>query len=966
MKRKTFSRSNFIIMLFLIISFLSSQLFAQITISGQVVDEDNEPLIGVNIRSVSSDQGTTTDFDGRFSISFDTVGPVKVLFTYIGYADQEMKFDKSDSDVNVIMFSGVGLGTVYVIGPSKKRESWVTAPVTVEIIDLPQIRRSYAPDPYDDIANVKGVQTFNSSLNFPSYNFRGFGAIANERFVQLIDWMDNAAPLLNFPTGNIVGISSLDLRNIELVPGAASALYGPNAFNGILMMSSKNPFDYQGLSVDLKGGMTTSEAGGSHPYYQIAARYAYDFNDRFAFKVNVSLMNGTDRKADDYTTGRRTSENPNPSAVGSPDFDGMNTYGDETQIVVPMGAVAEDLSMALAPLFLPFFPEGTTIPEVEMTLGPLIADMPTLDIRRTGFKEEDLLESMDVKSIKLDGALHYRITDSLEVSYNYRYGQGSSVYQGGERYVLDNFTQQFHKVELKSTSLFARGYISATDAGDSYNLSALGAFANERFSPSAEQWVPTYAGTYAGALLVDYFTKGSYTNDDVRNANQAGRLKADEPVPQPGTKEYQDVIDKVRQDLFQRNPPGAGFVDNSKMYHAEAGYDFKSLKHLFDLQIGGNYRLYDLFSDGTVFNEDPEGTGTNSRVKINEYGFYGQIAKRLINNHLNLTASLRYDKNENFDGQVSPRISAVYSIDKEGKQNIRGSFQTGFRNPSSQQQFIYFPTGVGILLGSTQANAERYGVHNGGAYTVDSYNALINKFFTTGEYDPSLLEVVDVPYVKPEQIQVFELGYKAVVNNKFLVDANAYYNIYNDFISQRTVMLKESTTQKGNYLPGVDDGPPNSFDATAFRLYVNAPEKITSFGVGLGLSYKFYKEFTGYGHYNYSTYTAKDPGPGFEAGFNMPENKFLVGISNTELFKNFGFDFSYRWQSDFLWENAFAIGEVPAYGIFNGQINYTIKNLNTMIKIGGTNILGSDYRTNIGGPNVGSMYYVSLTFDNWL
>ena len=440
-----------------------------------------------------------------------------------------------------------------------------------------------------------------------------------------------------------------------------------------------------------------------------------------------------------------------------------------------------------------------------MTLKPLIEGLPILDIRRTGFNEEDLLESMDVKSIKLDGGLHYRITDSLEASYSYRYGQGSSVYQGGERYVLRDFTQQFHKIELQSPSLLVRGYMSATDAGDSYNLSALGAFANERFSPSATNWVPTYAGTYAGVLLEKILTVGGYTEKDIANANQAGRVKADMPIPQPVTKEYQEVIDQVRKDLFQRNPPGAGFVDDSKMYHAEIGYNFKTLKHLFDLQIGGNYRLYDLFSDGTVFNEDPEGTETNSRVKINEYGFYGQIAKKMINNHLNLMASLRYDKNENFDGQVSPRISAVYSIDDDGNHNIRGSFQTGFRNPSSQQQYIYFPTGVGILLGSTQENAERYGVHNGGAYTTESYNAFMNSLPIMP--DPSLLEEVNIPYVKPEQIQVFELGYKSVINKKFLVDANAYYNIYNDFISQRTVRLKDATTHQGQVLPGVNDDP---------------------------------------------------------------------------------------------------------------------------------------------------------------
>ena len=80
----------------------------------------------------------------------------------------------------------------------------------------------------------------------------------------------------------------------------------------------------------------------------------------------------------------------------------------------------------------------------------------------------------------------------MEVLYNYRYGGGSSIYQGTEKYVLRDFNQQFNKLELRGDNFFVRGYISATDAGKSYNMSALGIFANEAFSPSATKWVPDY------------------------------------------------------------------------------------------------------------------------------------------------------------------------------------------------------------------------------------------------------------------------------------------------------------------------------------------------------------------------------------------------------------------------------------------------------------------------------------------
>ena len=196
MKRKTFFQGTIKISFFLILLFFSSQISAQTTISGQVLDENREPLIGVNIISSVSALGTTTDNDGRFNLTVDTSGSFNLIFSYIGYENKVVKIDLSTSNLEIIMSFGVELGEVVVTGPSKKKERWIAAPITVEIMSLSDIRQSSAPDPYDDIANMKGVQTFNSSLNFPSYNFRGFGAIANERFVQLVDGMDNAAPLL--------------------------------------------------------------------------------------------------------------------------------------------------------------------------------------------------------------------------------------------------------------------------------------------------------------------------------------------------------------------------------------------------------------------------------------------------------------------------------------------------------------------------------------------------------------------------------------------------------------------------------------------------------------------------------------------------------------------------------------------------------------------------------------------------
>ncbi|MBX2969486.1 MAG: TonB-dependent receptor [Cyclobacteriaceae bacterium] len=894
--------------------------YAQTTVSGSVKDEAGNPVPGINIKVKGTVAGTISDVRGNFSVTTSQAPPIVLEFSFIGFITQEIQItDANTTGLNVTMRENVEtLGEVVVVGTSRGEESFMKAPVTVEKIDILAIQQTTAPDFFDALANVKGVQVNSGSLNFTQVNTRGFASIANVRFVQLVDGMDTSAPLLNFPTGNIVAMSELDAESMELVPGAASALYGPNAFNGILMMKSKSPFEYQGLSAMFKGGITTSDAQGeSFPMYNFAVRYAKAFNNKFAFKVNFSLMQATDWKSNDYRTDRLRPEST-VDLSGTPNFDGLNLYGDETPIPVPIGG----------------------------TFG-------TLDLRRTGFREEDILDNDEARSMKADVAFHYKLTDKMELLYNWRFGGGSSIYQGTEKYALRDFTQQFHKLELKGSNFFVRGYMTETKDGDSWNMSAQGGFMNEYYSPTASKWAPEYAQTYV--LAMQGYVPGVPAGNP-EAAHAAARNYADRDRPQPGSPGFRDLVNQVRGNLFQRTPPGSSFVDNSRLYHGEFNYQFKQIEAV-DFMVGGNFRQYDLFSDGTVFNEDPEGDG-NERIKINEFGFYGQVAKTL-GESLRLTASLRYDKNENFDGQVTPRFSAVYTFSET--HNIRASYQTGFRNPDTQAQFIFFPSSGGTLLGSTEANASRYGIHNGGAWTRESYNAYRasggsldpNTGAPTGG-NPTLLQTIDLPYVAPEKLTAFEIGYKGSFNNKMLVDVNGYYTIYKDFIGGEIVVSKEAATHQGNQINA----------GSLFSPYVNNPSNVNSYGFGLGLEYKLLKGYTLSGSYNYATF--EEDADSFISGFNMPENKINVGIGNRRINKtNLGFNINFRWQDAYLWESSFGSWNVPEFGVLDAQVSYRLPAIKTVAKLGGTNLLGGDYRTNFGAPFVGQQFYISLTFDEF-
>lgn len=887
------------------IPFFNANAQNKTVISGKITDANTEePLVGVNVVVKGKVIGTVSNVTGNFHLETNEPPPFTLGVSMIGYQPIEVEItDASTTGLEIRMEEQTMLGREVVVSASRVQENILESPVTIEKLDIIGIQQAPAPDFYDALAHVKGVQVLSSSLNFSAINTRGFASVANTRFVQLIDGMDNSAPLLNFPTGNLVGISELDVESIELVPGAASALYGPNAFNGILLMNSKSPFEYQGLSAQVKAGVTSSEAGGTHPLYAFSARYAKAFNNKFAFKVNFSIMDAEDWVGNDYRTDRNRPESEFDLS-DEPDFDGLNLYGDETRIPIPLGG-----------------PYGT------------------LELRRTGIPEEDLVDDYSARSLKGDVALHYRITDNLEAIYNYRYGGGNSIYHGNEKYALRNLSQQFHKIELKSDNFFVRAYNTITDAGDSYNLSALGAFANERFIPTAPTAdpndAPSWAEIYGQSYVLARQGYAGVPTGDAAAAHAFARSRADATIPERGSEAYNQTIDAVRNDYFQRNPPGAGFIDNSKLYHAEANYNFKQIADVVEVMIGGNFRRYDLFSEGTVFNEDPE-TGENfERIKIDEYGIYTQLSKEVVNN-LKLTGSLRYDKNENFDGQVTPRLSAVYTIGET--HNIRASFQTGFRNPDTQAQFIYFPAGSGILLGGTESNAARYGIHHGGAVNSEG-------------------EVVYLDYITPEKLTAYEIGYKSVIGKNLLLDLNYYYNTYEDFLSAQTVFSIDPTVHQGNTLPA----------GTAFRPYTNAKEKVTSNGIGVGATYNLPGDFIFSGNYNYASFDLdEEPGSEFEPQFNTPEHRFSVSLANRKVIENLGFNIAWRWQDEFLWQSGFSTATIPAFGSLDAQINYELDALKTVLKIGGTNLLRNDYRTNAGSGFVGGQYYVSLTFDEFL
>src|SRR3546814_12078962 len=102
------------------------------------------------------------------------------------------------------------LGSEIVVAASRVEENILESPVSIEKMNASDIRAVAAPDFYDALSNLKGVESRVQSLTFRSVSTRGFNSNGNTRFNQFVDGMDNQAPGLNFYVGNMIVATGRD------------------------------------------------------------------------------------------------------------------------------------------------------------------------------------------------------------------------------------------------------------------------------------------------------------------------------------------------------------------------------------------------------------------------------------------------------------------------------------------------------------------------------------------------------------------------------------------------------------------------------------------------------------------------------------------------------------------------------------------------------------------------------------
>ncbi len=974
---------NRFISLLLLMPLLQTKSFAQdvIEISGIVISQEkHEPLAGVAISIKGTVAGTTTKNDGAFTLRTKQKLPFTLLFTSIGFAPQEVEIKSLNLKVQVALATQTVLGNEVVVTASRVAENILKSPVAIEKLDIRSIKESPAPGFYDALENVKGVQMTTSSLTFKVPNTRGFNIPNNFRFMQLVDGVDMQASTLGVPLGNAIGPTELDIQSIEITPGAASALYGMNAINGMANLITKNPFTSQGLSVYQKTGINHVDGIDHSPSLLIetAIRYAKAFHNKFAFKLNLSYMKGTD-----WISNTRLDQNPNNLKTANPNFpslngtnnvafDGWNKYGDDV--------LAGSNTVSIG---------GLTIDG---------KNNQTLRVARTGYWENELVDP-NVDNLKFDGSLHYRIGEKAELSYTYRVGKMDGVFQRGNKVKLDNVIVQNHDIELKGSNYVIRSYVSLENTGDSYNVKPLADNMDLYTGGASDNKTATSWGTkYKNALNAYAAANGGLTSANLAAANQYARNQADASRAVPGTARFDSLKNVIRNinnwDIKSGSIPdapvtgGAALIQKSRMFHTEAQWDLSNNIKIFNLLIGGDARIYQIIPDGNNFvdftrpiaerNKPLKDGSFGDDVYYRKVGAFSQVTKTFFKDRLKVFGSLRFDYNPEFNAKLTPRIAAVYTANQ--KHNFRFTYQQGYRFPALFEALSYVNNGRVKRVGSLSYIDEGLGyLENSYTQTsVVNFNAVVS---AVGNSDSaalanrSLLQVANLPKARPEKINSFEIGYKSVLaDNKLVIDADAYINQYDGFLGQVQVFVPHGETVGTDAaVLAMLDRNRDSTATTAgskgqdrYRVYTNAKNKSNNYGAALGITYNFFEKFIIAGNLNYNKMKAKNTSAIFVTGFNTPAWATNLSFGNREIVKNIGFNVVWKWQQSFLWESPLVTGGVPSYSTLDAQVTFHFPRLKSRLKAGGADIFNKRYIQYAGGPTIGALYYVAITVDELL
>jgi iron complex outermembrane recepter protein len=862
------------------------------------------------------------------------------LFILLGhFSILSAQLPRMDIDTTIERIEGVN------IKQNRLKEKLKESPLTVESMSAQSIKETPASDFYEALGHLKGVDVTAASLGFRIINTRGFNSTSPVRTLQIIDGVDNQSPGLNFSLGNFLGASELDVASQEIIVGASSAFYGPGAFNGVIAMTTKDVWKTPGFSYKFKIG--------ERQLMENSLRYAHVWKDKkkqdlFAFKGNFYYMTAYDWVADnnDPVDGSPVKKD-NPGG-----YDAVNRYGDE---VLRPGE---------------FDQSGIEGKEYYPGLGRYFRD---------GYWEKDIVDynTYNMKASATFAAKPFKNKD-LEFMFQSNFGMGTTVYQGDNRYSLNDIQFFQNRLEFKHKNGFIRVYSTYEDAGNTYDavftsllllekskenymwggdyqkiwkdsfsrrVQSLPGFPNFRYFRYPDSFMKQY-----NMVMENHKGEINQWHQEAKKLANQGRYFTSAPSLNPALDYFEpgtERFERAKNDITSRKSfgeGGSGFFDRSALYNAQAEHRF-NIRKKENITLGASGRIYTPNSAGTIFSD------TNGVVITNhEFGVYAGYQRRMLRDKLKLNATFRTDKNINFPFVYSPALSFVYNPDK--MTFYRLNLTSGVRNPTLADQYLYYNVGRAILLGNL------YGYQN--LVTLES----LGDYFNSTILDLGKLKYFDVDPVRPEKVKSIELGYKGfLLDNKLSVDASGYFSYYEDFIGYRIGFDPLILTQ-------VIDGVTTQqlIGGQVYRVATNAKTTVTTQGISIGVNYFIGDKLTAGANYSYNHLNKTDNSDPIIPAFNTPRNKYNISFGGSQLKwfnqDNWSFNVNYKWIEGFVFEGSPQFtGFINSYYLIDAMIAKEIPKYKLQIKMGASNLTNNMVMQVYGGPRIGRMIYTSFLFD---
>ncbi len=317
----------------------SALLHAQNKISGTVTDSSNNPIIGVSIYAPELHKGTTTDLEGRYSLTNLPVGVLKLLFEYVGYSNQvkTIKVKLNQNDLNVTLEQTIfEMDAVIVSTAFNKIQSQNV--MKVEHKTIKELQQKGTATLIEGLATIPGVSQVSTGTSIGKPVIRGLSGNRVLVYSQGVR-MENQ----QFGDEHGLGLNDAGVESVEVIKGPASLLYGSDALGGVLYFNPEKFADANTFKANFSQKLFSNTLGSNSSLGLKTSTESWKFITRGSFNTHSDYrIAGGDR-----VTNTRYNETDFKTGIGYSDssFSSVLRYNyNKLDLGIPEDGIAEQTS----------------------------------------------------------------------------------------------------------------------------------------------------------------------------------------------------------------------------------------------------------------------------------------------------------------------------------------------------------------------------------------------------------------------------------------------------------------------------------------------------------------------------------------------------------------------------------------------------------------------------------------------